>query len=284
GGDRITLKPAGNYVYGCTFTDCGRIDYSYRSPVNIDGVGNKVQHCRFDSCPATAIYMHGNDHLIEYNVISEACSFVDDMGAIYIGRDPSEAGNTIRWNFFKNIGRLGMTIAVYFDDGACGSTVYGNVFYKAGTRTVLVGGGKYNRIFNNIFIDSKMAFHLDDRLGNWSKSVLASGGLFELRLRKVNYKGPAYANAYPWLARYFEDHPEMPAHNDIENNVLVRVAQVNNGKKEWGPIHDNNFITPDDPGFVDASRLDFTLKKDAVVFQKLPGFQPITFSRIGLIR
>lgn len=284
GGDRFTLVPAGNYIYSCEFTNCGRIDYSYRSPVNIDGVGNKVQHCRFNACPATAIYLHGNNHLIEYNEISEACNFIDDQGAIYMGRDPSEFGNIIRWNFFHDIGHLGMTMAVYFDDGACGSLLYGNVFYKAGSRTVMVGGGSYNHIFNNIFIDSKMAFHLDDRLANWSKKSLSPGGLFEHRLQKVNYRAPPYATAYPGLAAYFANHPETPQHNDIENNVLVNVEMVNNGKKEWGPVHDDNFITADDPGFVDAAHMDFTLKQHSVIFEKLPDFQPIPFSEIGLIK
>ncbi len=284
GGDRVTLTPAGNYVDNCEFTNCGRIDYSYKSPVNVDGVGNIIRHCLFNSCPATAIYLHGNNHLLEYNTIREACHFVDDQGAVYMGRDPSESGNIIRWNFFENIGHLGMTMAVYFDDGACGSEVYGNVFYKAGTRTIMVGGGSYNHILNNIFVDSRMSFHLDDRLSNWSKHVLDSGGLFPFRLRQAGYDRPPYSTAYPWLAGYFRNHPELPQHNDIENNVFVNVAELHNGKAEWGPIHDNNLITTDDPGFVNAAGLDFSLKKDAEVYKKLPGFKAIPFSEMGLTK
>lgn len=284
GGNRATLTPAGNLVENCEFTNCGRIDYSYKSPVNVDGVGNIIRHCLFNACPATAIYVHGNDHLIEYNEISEACNFVDDQGAIYLGRDPSESGNTIRWNFFKNTGHFGMTMAVYFDDGACGSQVYGNVFYKAGTRTIMVGGGSYNHIFNNIFIDSKMAFHLDDRLSNWSRHVLDTGGLFPFRLRQAGYDHPPFSTAYPWLPGYFRNHPEIPQHNDIENNVLVNVEQLHNGDAAWGPIHANNFITADDPGFADAAHLDFTVKQGSEIFKQLPGFTPIPFGTIGLIK
>ncbi|HWK05843.1 MAG TPA: right-handed parallel beta-helix repeat-containing protein [Puia sp.] len=285
GGSRMELEPAGNYVYNCQFTNCGRIDYSYKSPVNIDGVGNSVRHCLFDACAATAIYLHGNNHLIEYNIISEACHFVDDQGAIYMGRDPSESGNTIRWNFFKNIGHGEMmTMAVYFDDGACGSEVYGNVFYKAGTRTIMVGGGSYNHIFNNVFIGSKMALHLDDRLSNWAKHSLDSGGLFALRLRQVGYDHAPYSAVYPWLAAYFRSHPEVPQHNDIENNVFAQVEELHNGSAEWGPIHADNLITQSDPGFVDPAGLNFTLKKEAEVFKRLPGFKPIPFSEIGLIK
>jgi beta-N-acetylhexosaminidase len=252
GGDRITLTPAGNYVDDCLFINCGRVDYSYKAPVNIDGVGNTIRHCQFTTCPATAIYLHGNNHLIEYNSISEACRFIDDQGAIYMGRDPSEAGNIIRYNFFRDIGHFGLTMAVYFDDGACGSQVYGNVFYKAGSRTVLVGGGSYNHVFNNIFIDCPMALHLDDRLANWSGHVLDSGGLFALRLRAVGYDRAPYAKAYPWLAGYFLHHPELPQYNDFENNVLVNVKEMHNGNAAWGPIHDDNKMSANDPRFVDS--------------------------------
>lgn len=284
GGDRLTLEPAGNYVYNCEFTNCGRLDYSYKAPVNIDGVGNKIQHCRFNACPATAIYMHGNNHLIEYNVISEACNFMDDQGAIYIGRDPSEFGNIIRYNFFKNIGNnFGMTMAVYYDDGACGTQLYGNVFYKAGSRTIMVGGGSYNSIYNNIFIESELAFHLDNRLDGWNKNNLSAGSTFAIRLKQVNYKKPPYSEAYPGLRTYIEDHPEIPKRNDIQNNVFVNIKELHNGQKEWGPIHDENIITKEDPGFVDAPNLNFALKENAEVFKKLPGFKAIPFSEIGLI-
>jgi parallel beta-helix repeat protein len=284
GGDRLTLEPAGNYVFNCEFTNCARLDYSYKSPVNIDGVGNKIQHCQFNSCPATSIYVHGNNHLIEYNVISEACNFMDDQGAIYIGRDPSEFGNIIRYNFFKNIGNFGMTMAVYYDDGACGTQLYGNVFYKAGSRTIMVGGGSYNPIFNNIFINSDLVLHLDNRLDGWASNSLAPGGIFEIRMNKVNYDKPPYSVAYPALATYFRDSPQIPKHNDIKNNLFVNIKELHNGQKEWGPIHDENIITNEDPGFEDAANLNFTLAKESEIFKTLPEFLPIPFKEIGLIK
>jgi len=284
GGDRLKLEPAGNYVISCEFTNCERLDYSYKSPVNIDGVGNKIQHCQFNACPATTILLHGNNQLIEYNVISEACNFMDDQGAIYIGRDPSEFGNIIRYNFFKNIGNFGMTMAVYYDDGACGTQLYGNVFYKAGSRTIMVGGGSYNPIFNNIFINSELALHLDNRLDGWAKNSLYPGGIFEIRMNKVNYNIAPYSLAYPELVTYFKDSPQIPKHNDIKNNLFVNIKELHNGQKEWGPIHDENVTTNEDPGFVDASDLDFTLRDNSAIFKKLPEFKPIPFNEIGLIK
>src|SRR5258708_37181419 len=99
----------------------------------------------------------------------------------------------------------GVNMAGYFDDGACGSEVYGNVFYAAGSRTIMGGGGSYNHIFNNVFIDSKLAFHLDDRLSNWAKRSLDSGGVFALRLRQVRDDAPPYPTAHPWPATRFRE-------------------------------------------------------------------------------
>ena len=175
-----------------------------------------------------------------------------------------------------------MTMAVYFDDGACGTQLYGNVFYKAGSRTIMLGGGSYNPIYNNIFIGSELAIHLDNRLEKEGKSGPSKGSIIDIRLKQVNYNSSPYSQAYPGLATYFKDHLETPQHNDIENNVFVNIGQLHNGEAEWGPIHDNNLITKEDPGFMDASKLNFTLKESAEVFKKLPGFKSIPFKEMGL--
>jgi hypothetical protein len=177
-----------------------------------------------------------------------------------------------------------MTMAVYYDDGACGTQLYGNVFYKAGSRTIMVGGGSYNPIYNNIFIESKLVIHLDNRLENWAKSSLSPGGIFGIRMNKVNYNEAPYSAAYPDLVTYFKDSPQIPKHNDIKNNLFVNIKELHNGQKEWGPIHDENVITNEDPGFVDAANLNFTLKENSSILKKLPEFKSIPFSEIGLIK
>jgi parallel beta-helix repeat protein len=51
---------------------------------------------------------------------------------------------------------------VYLDDCASGTTVFGNIFYQA-TRSVIIGGGRDNRIENNIFLDTEPGIRIDDR-------------------------------------------------------------------------------------------------------------------------
>ena len=282
GGDRLTLEKGNNRVENCLIHDFNRLDRSYKVGINIDGVGNVIRNCEIYNSPGSAIMLHGNEHLIEFNNIHHAVIDGDDMGAIYYGRDPSEFGNKVQYNFFHHIGNEhGMIMAVYHDDGACGMEVTGNVFYKAGSRTCMIGGGNDNVYNNNIFIDCPLAFHLDNRLQGWAKSSLDKDGIFEKRLTAVNYKNEPYSTAYPTLVNYFEDSPGLPKRNFINNTVFVNVGKIHNGKPEWSYIGEKYEVTGD-PGFVDAENMDFELKPESEVFKQLPGFKAIPFSKIGL--
>ena len=85
-----------------------------------------------------AVYLHGNDHLVEFNEINDVLTDMSDMGSIYMGRDPSERGNIYRYNFFHDIknhhkGGAGVQ-AIFFDDRTIGGAeIVGNTFYKAGS-------------------------------------------------------------------------------------------------------------------------------------------------------
>lgn len=282
GGNRLTLEKGNNQVVNCRIYDFNRIERSYKSGINIDGVGNIIRNCEIYNCPGSAILLHGNDHLIEYNNIHHAVTDGDDMGAIYYGRDPSEFGNKVRHNFFHHLGNdHGYLVAVYHDDGACGMEVYGNVFYKAGSRASLIGGGNDNVYRNNLFIDCRQAIHLDNRLQGWAKSFIQRNDLFEQRLKAVNYQQPPYATAYPSLANYFEDRPGLPKRNYIEGNVFVNTKLITDGKAEWSDVG-KNLTLFSDPGFVDVEKMNFELSPGSEVFKLLPEFKKIPFHKIGI--
>jgi hypothetical protein len=281
GGDRMSLKKGNNRVEQCIIHDFNRIDRSYKGGINIDGVGNVIRHNEIYNCPGTAILLHGNDHLIEENIIHDAVTDGDDMGALYYGRDPSESGNKLVHNFFHHIGNNhGIIMAVYHDDGACGMEVTGNIFYKAGSRTVMIGGGNDNIYQNNIFIDCPLAFHIDNRLQNWAANLTQKDGLFQKRLTAVNYRQPPYATAYPFLKDYFSEDLGLPKRNFIENNLFVNVKQLHNGKPQWSYVG-RNYFTCDNTIFADYEHMDFSLSSNAEVFKILPGFKQIPFKEIG---
>lgn len=239
GGNRLTLEEGNNIVENCLFYDINRIEKSYRPAVHLTGVGNKVMHSEMYDLPSVAILMHGNNHTIEYNYIHEVCLEVEDMGAIYYGRDPSERGTVVRYNYIANIPDIYNTSAVYHDDAACGLIVTDNVFYKAGKLNVLIGGGSDNIYKNNFFIEGKVGVRTGNRLQSWAKWVLDEGGLFEKRMEAVNYDQPPYVEQYPTLKNYFET-AEIPTGNIVADNVFINVNEVYVGKKEWLGFADSN--------------------------------------------
>jgi hypothetical protein len=283
GGDRLTLEPGNNYVENCVIHDFNRIEKSYRAGIDISGVGNRISHCEMYNAPSMAILLHGNDHLIEYNEIHHVCQEVHDQGAIYYGRDPSERGHMVRYNFFHHLNSIHATHAVYHDDGACGMEVFGNVFYKAGERAALIGGGHDNPYANNIFIDNEIAIHVDNRSQQgWGKYIVEKGGLVDKRLKMVNHDEPPYSTRYPNLAKHWEDNPSLPKRNTVSKNIFYKVEKVVYGNKDWLPFKDDNWVTDENPGFVDEENMNFKLKEDAKAFEKIPGFEPIPFSQIGV--
>jgi hypothetical protein len=285
GGDRKTLSAASNTVFDCEIHTVNRWDRSYKAGINLDGVGNRIQHCLIYDAPGSAIYLHGNDHLIEHNEFHHVMQEGDDMGAIYLGRDPSEFGTVIRNNYFHDIGfgKTRSTWAVYYDDGACGSEAYGNIFVRAGRGgTFLIGGGKYNFTHDNIFVDCGLAIHIDNRQQGWNKGQIAKGGIVEQRLNRMKIDQPPFSVRYPKLAGYWQDNPAVPA-DPVERNLFVRCQHLTNARPEWGPFRDN-WETQADPGFVDMAEGDYRLKPDAEALKRIPGFNPGDISQMGLVR
>ena len=282
GGNRKTLEPGNNTIENSVFYDLNRIEKSYRPAIHLTGVGNKIIHCEIYNTPSMAVLMHGNNHLLEYNYIHDVVLDADDQGAFYYGRDPSERGTVIRYNYFENIPDEFSTCAIYNDDGACGLVVDSNIFYKAGKWNVLLGGGSDNVYTNNIFISTRYGIHVDNRLQNWSSGILDKGGLVEKRLNAVNFQNPPYSTQYPKLVSYW-NNAALPTGNLVENNVFYKVETLFDGKKEWLEYKDANWNTDVDLKFADWRGKNFSLSSKSKVFEKLPNFKEIPFHKIGLI-
>lgn len=280
GGDRASLTPAGNFVENCDIHDYNQVEKSYRPGVWIDGVGNRVTKCNIYNAPSMAILFHGNDHLIELCKITNVCTEVDDQGAVYYGRDASEQGNVIRYCYFKELSPRHRVTATYHDDGACGAEVYGNIYYKAGSLPVLIGGGHDNHYKHNIFIESPVAIHLDNRMQNWGKFMIKRGGIIDQRLKEVNYRESPYREAYPQLVHYWDKDASYPSGNVIEGNLFYKIGNVVNGRTEWGEFR-NNWVTNTNPGFIDEQNPLKGFKADAAVFQYIKDFPNLPFEQIG---
>ena len=280
GGDRRTLTPANNYVENCRIHHFNRIEKSYRPGISIDGVGNRVTKCEIFDAPSMAILMTGNDHLIEYTDIHHVCREIDDQGALYYGRDPSERGIKIRYCYFHHLDSRHRVSATYHDDGACGAEVFGCVYYKAGTLPVLIGGGHDHVYKNNIFVDMPLAFHIDNRMQNWSQFSIVKGGIFDTRLQAIHYNESPYKDAYPLLEHYWEGDPSFPRNNTIEGNLFYKIDKLLSGSLTYANWL-NNYISADNPGFINEENPLEGFMKEADVYKKISHFLPIPFDEIG---
>lgn len=294
GGNRKKLIPANNTVHNCYFTRVNRLDKTYKGAVNIWGVGNHVSHCEMHDLDGFGIYLHGNDHVIEYNKIYDVIKSISDGAAIYMGRDPSEVGNSIRYNFIYNINNphsydMYGYAAIYFDDGAIYNEVYGNYFYNITQRgpfffsVIHWNGGGGTSVANNIVIDCYPGLDpntYDNQYDKMHTNPLYMRRVYtkdENNLTGVDVTSEIWRKKYPYLADTYE--------NDyIENTKYY-----------------NNFVCSGQyHNFVEERpySLNFKLKKDSYMFYKftkikdrvrnLNGekvyFEDIDFYNIGLIK
>jgi hypothetical protein len=159
-------------------------------------------------------------------------------------------------------------------------SVYGNIFYKTGTVGGFIGGGSDNSYSNNIFIDLPNAMHIDKRLTNWAKGMLANGGLFQKRLEAVNYNHPPYSVQYPQLANYWNDNPAIPKRNIFSKNILVNIHHQVDGDSTLLDFIKGNLSLSDYSIFKNFKEKDLGLKIKKIQ-EKLPGFKMIPFEKIG---
>lgn len=285
GGDRVTLEPAGLYAENNHIHHWSRWNRMYRHGVSLQGVGNRAAHNLLHDSPHTAVFFSGNDHVIELNEIHDVCNESNDAGAIYAGRDWTMRGTVIRHNRlshirgFENRGCVG----VYLDDMYCGTSIFGNVFHDV-TRAAFIGGGRDDRIENNIFVDCKPAVHVDSRALGWAHDH-SDDWLKEIRekgtLSGVRYNKPPYSERYPKLAELPGPDPAAPAGTLIARNIFQggEWDEIDDEARPFVTFQDN--LLGADPHFIDAAKGNFQLRDDSPAYKL--GFQRIPMEQIGLV-
>ncbi len=247
-GDRATLVPAKCFVRNCAIHDYAQWDFTYHPGVMIGGVGNIVEHNDIYNSPHQAILFNGNNHLIQYNNIHNVCTETGDAGAVYDGRDLTQRGTVIRYNYFHDIvptlhtpGNYDDVMSVYLDDCLCGTTIEYNIFDNAG-HSIMVGGGRDNIVKGNLFINCHPCISVDARGLGWAKDWYASpNGIMLRRLNRVHYNQPPYSTQYPHLANILQDDPQAPKYNVIAGNLSIGSSWlVADGLPKGAVATDNN--------------------------------------------
>ena len=265
GGDRKKLTPAGNAVRNCDLHHLNRWYRNYQPCISLGGVGNLAQHNNLHHCPGQALILSGNDHLIEFNVMHHVIGDMSDQGAIYMGRNPSDAGNVYRFNFIHHtdtthVGSYGNS-GIFFDDGASGQRLFGNVFFQTGGNgAVKYHGGQFNEFINNVVVDCQMPVKY--QLWNEARwtNFLHEASMQKKLLKDVNILQPPFSERYPKLARIFESPYTRESH-----------------------IEERNYVTTAaDPVFANGAMLDFRIRDLPAVQAKVSGFEPVLFEKCGL--
>ncbi|MBC8009873.1 MAG: right-handed parallel beta-helix repeat-containing protein [Burkholderiales bacterium] len=294
GGDSRTLVSSENQIRNNHIHHYGILRAQYSAAVDVgfggasnhrgrrDAVGVHVSHNRIHDAPRDAILVSGQNHVFEFNEIS-ACGFGSaDTGSFYSWLDWTIQGVVIRHNFiYDTVG------GVNPDDGATGFHVYGNIF--AGPRTgVWIASGPDHVVENNIFIkDEGPVFGLDDR---GSSRGYATNKHLIARRDAMKMDTPPWSERFPGLAARLADRPELPLRTRFERNLIVipkgdpiqnKVSRAHRDNPEI-LIAADNWVTPTDPGFVNAAAGDFALLPTSEVFRRIPNFRPIPFEKIGL--
>jgi hypothetical protein len=240
GGSKKDLV-AGN----CEVVNCKIHDYNRRTKfgwggVNVDGCGNRVANCEIYNSDFMAIFVKGNEHIFEYNHIHHVTRDCEDCSAWYMGRDPSDRGNIIRYNYFHDIGRDDRkNMCIYCDDLTADVTVYGNIFYRVHTNRGLVfsNAGQDIKVTNNIAIDCPVPFaEISSFFYTWGSDMRTmyfnDEGIVTKRLKQVNYKNPPYSLKYTELMDYLDqitDNEEWvamrPRRNILKGNIICHLQK-----------------------------------------------------------
>ncbi len=316
GGDRNMLTPANNFIQNC-------VVFNSKVPFGVTtsgGVGNVVSHnylynTRFGDAG-------NNECLLEYNIVEGGDTETSDSGMVYVGGGGcSSCANHFRYNYFFDFAKL--DYGIYFDDMSRGMYAYGNIVVGNGVnpgredingKWWSSGGRGYNHhnggehvFFNNISIDAGyFAFGGDGSyyqgdFNTWKPWCEAMYGT-SLGKRNKEYqdRNPTYRDFCEALDQWHEDiqNPDYvpgsgwaemrlrkPWHNHYENNLILRADRpykLDSGEPTATGL-ETNYITNDDPGFVNEAARDYRFKADAEIFKHIPDFVPPPFERMGIV-
>ncbi len=275
GGNRKNLTRSENQIINTHIHHVGQTLANHSPAIDIKGVGTTIRHSLIEYLPGLALWIGGNEHLIEKNEIHHVCEQASDCGAIYSGRDWSFRGNIIRFNSIHDLYGFGLKHVnqtrneveygtggirgVYLDDGASGFHIMGNIFQNAGFINVQVGGGRDNIIENNLFLTDQHAIWVDDRWPGYKWEINRK------RLASSPYRSRLWQARYPSLAKPMRNET-WPEGNQIVRNIFIAKNSDSVSVRYLMPANSNtignNIVWNDKHTFrVDYHLLDYQHKK-----------------------
>ncbi|KAG2386508.1 hypothetical protein C9374_002252 [Naegleria lovaniensis] len=270
GGNRVNLLPSNSVAFNNIIHSFSRIGKTYRPAFSIAGVGITVTHNEIFNADHVAILFGGNDHELSYNKIYDVCKSTGDSGAIYRIRGPGFLGTT----------------GVYLDDMFSSAAVIGNVFYDC-YRGVIVGGGRHNQVFNNIFINNTIGVMADPRGLTWGDKDLENQ--MWNKLFAMPFNNTLWSSRYPELASILERNPFEPFANFIHYNLFTTSPSAMDIRQPYISLYSNytnNTFNVPLTSFVNPTDLNFNLVPGNVyeANKELYNFAKIPFDEIGTVK
>ena len=293
-GDRRTLEPCGVEIINNDIHHFSNTCKMYTFGIALHSVGARAANNRLHDVPHTAVYLKGNDNIIEYNELYNCVQESDDAGAFYCGRDFTLQGNVLRYNFFhhlKSDAETGISVfGTYTDDCTSGVAIYGNIYYKV--QDAHLSHGAQDVLFeNNLIVESwgNSKHSVRFVMYGYPRSFDREKGQHYLYLAEVPHDAPVWRSRYPRLRNFVSWGPQeqrIPHYCSVRNNVLIKHAPMhfNFSMMEGGNELNGNLSTDEMLGITDSEAMDFTIPPEAPIYEKVPGFKPIPFERIGLYR
>jgi len=281
GGNADTLKASGNIIEDNIVTTCNQ-RYIPDGAVLLTGVGNTFRNNHIGKSAQHAVFLFGNDHIVENNEIYDVLREVSDAGAIYQGRNQIQRGSVVRRNFIHNLWPTDTRLrahgvrALYVDDCQQGITFENNILVNM--------EGAYNdhgsaaiKVRNNVFVDTNKAWTFSYNPGTTGDTVRATAygdaSLDTLDTLVSDIADPeTYFKAYPDFADWVKTNRNPRVHTEFDGNICVGPTEVSiceDAQKYSYFGYNPTDLTKDI--FVDAANMDFRVRSDCETAQKIPG-------------
>ena len=286
-------------VDNCLFS-LSNLTFDAEGAVNLHACsGGVVSHNRFENCYRYGVMFTGScDITVEYNDFNSAMTNSDD-GGVTRGCGDIEGNNVIRYNFYNTLsaGSVGH-MAHYCDNGDCGTRMYSNLLYYAGS-VVYHGSGRDNSLNYNVMIGcgsgmgSQMGRIMEMGLEAAKAEDWIIGNILgkydSLRNRFDNIPGykeeaekrrPGISSYTTDLSRLGEsDYALAPTSEFIGNLFInsdgkVELGFADNAEKYCKSEGNTGYYLSDNPVFVNPTIGDYRIRDGA-------DFPDIQFEKIG---
>jgi parallel beta-helix repeat protein len=285
-GGVLLLGSAGNTVSGNHIHDCGLV-YKHIGGVVLQGAGtddNLIAHNTIHDMTRYGITIKngGLRNVIEFNRVERTNLETYDTGGIEVTQHDRElrSGSVIRGNIVADTVGYSSKFeepllgawAIYLDSFAGGYTVTGNITYRSPLGGIMLQGGKDNVVENNIFVGgTKYQMRISNFAGNSTGLVIERNIFYYTSPEAAVLSARALTEEVVTL-----DHNLYYCPGLTDPKVISPDADT---FADWQALGFDAHSRWADPGFVDPSRDDYTLRPDSAALEL--GFKPIDTSGVG---